>query len=410
MAESSPSIPTINPLDTEFARDPYPALKTWREQAPLHFDPLMSAWVVSRLDYVIEISTDPRFCLDIRQWEKYVPPVHPDLHRFSAIDDAGLFNLPKADHTRVRRLVGKAFTPRAVEALRPMIEEILDEVLAPVRGTGRIELVSQLADFYPIRVISRMLGIEANSQRERRFKELSDVVISLQSPLLGENDRLEMMDDRAELLELIQEVVAERKQDPGDDILSRLIAAEEEGEHFSNDEMLALLTGLVTAGSETTANALTLGVREMLHSPGQLALYRERPDLRRNAVDELLRVQMPGYYGMRVANEDVPFAGETIRKGQLVLTNTAAAHRDPELFPNPDAVDIARDLGSAAVFGRGAHLCLAAQLARLELERAYTRLFTEFDGLRLAIPYDEVPFASHPLVRRIAELPLEFDD
>jgi cytochrome P450 len=408
MIEGIPS-PAINPLDPAFARDPYPLFARLREHDPIHRDEVMNAWLVTSFDAFVAIMQDPRFTLDIREWEAYEAPTHPDLVRFRGIEEASLFALPQVDHLRVRRLVSKAFTPRAVRGLEPVIHSIVDECLARVRPAGRLDLVSDLAVFFPTYVISRLIGIPANSRRELRFEQLADVLIAQGSPLLSMAEKVAAAPQLEELYGLIEECIAERRRSPQDDILSALIHAEDEGKRLSREELLSLVGGLISAGSETTASSLVLGLRELLHRPDQLALFRARPELRPNAAEELLRHQVPGYFTMRVAREDVAIEGRAIRRGQLVLPSIAAAHRDPARFPDPDRVDVTRDLSEAALFGRGPHSCLGAQLARLELRVAYGKLVDELPGLRLACAYDEAPFARHPVIRSIASLPLEFD-
>ncbi len=408
MIDGIPS-PAINPLDPACARDPYPLYARLRAHDPIHRDEAMNAWIVTSFDAFVAIVQDARFSLDIREWEAFEAPTHPDLLRFRAIDDATLFALPQVDHRRVRRLVSKAFTPRAVLRLAPMIESIVDECLARVRPAGRLDLVSDFAMSFPTQVVSRLIGIPANSGRELRFKQLADVMIAQASPLLPMDERVAAVPLLDELYRLIDECIAERRRAPQDDILSALIHAEEEGKRLSREELLALVSGLISAGSETTASAFVLGMRELLHRPDPLARFRAEPELRSNAAEELLRHQMPGYFTMRVALEDVAIQGRTIRRGQLVLPSIAAAHRDPARFPEPDRIDLGRDLSESALFGRGPHSCLGAQLARLELSIAYGKLVDELPGLRLGCGYDEVAFARHPIIRSILSLPLAFD-
>lgn len=407
MTDAIPN-PAINPLDPTCARDPYPALARLRDHDPIYWDEGMTAWLITNFEDCIGVMQDPRFTLDVRQWEGYQPPTHPDLLRFRSVDDANLFSLSPGDHRRVRLLVSKAFTPRAVRALEPMIHAVIDDCLAPVRATGRIDLVADLADVFPTNVISRLIGIPANSSREKRFKDLADVAIAQASPLITIEERIAAIPLREELFGLVGDCIDERRKAPVDDILSQLIHAEEGGERLTREELLALVSGLITAGSETTASALALGMRELLHRREQLELFRSRPEIRANAAEELLRHQMPGYFTMRVPTQDVVIKGREIRRGKLVLPSIAAAHRDPEMFVDPDRVDVERDLSEAALFGRGPHSCLGGQLARLELSIAYGRLVDELPDLRLGCAYDEVSFAMHPIIRSVTSLPLEF--
>ncbi|MCH2173874.1 cytochrome P450 [Myxococcota bacterium] len=399
----------IDPLDTNFARNPYPVFRALRERDPVHWWEDGPGWVLTRFTDVVEGFKHPDLSGNIRHWELFREPTHPDLKRLRPYDDALLTALEDDHHNRVRRLVAKAFTPRSVARLEPVMKEILDDCLAPHRKRGNLELMQDVARSYPTRVISRMLGIPSDTQREQRFKELSDILISLTSPLVSEEERIAGAAAREEMLALVEEVLDERRHQPQDDILSALLAAEDDGQTLSTTELLSLVPLIILAGSETTANSLGIGLLDLLRHPDQFALFRDEPALRPRAIEELLRFQQPGYFLARYALRDLEFGGRKIRKGQLVLLSSPAAHRDPEAFPDPDHLDLRRMPDQTAVFGHGVHFCLGAQLARLELSTALTKLVDEFPGLRLSVPAEEVEFEPNIQIRTLGALPLAFD-
>ena len=398
-----------NPLDPRFVADPEAVYGPIRETAPVWWWEEGRAWLVTGYAAFVEAIRHPELSMDRRLWEHYEPPRDPVALEMDAQMDLALPFMPEEPHTRVRSLVSKAFTPRAVSGLEPLIRGILQELIDGIQPRDHFDFVPELAHRYPTRVISRMLGIEPRSDREATFKEYSDVFIASVSPFLTAEERVRIAAVQARFMALVAEVVEEHRADPRDDMLSRLIAVEEEGERLSNPELLSLVFGLIMAGSETTANTVATGVHLLLTNPEQLAIYRAEPGQRGNAVLELLRIGAPGYGTTRYARRDIELAGVPIRKGQLIISSMLAAHFDPSVFPEPRRVDFRRDLRDQAIFGSGTHFCLGAQLAKLELETAYTTVFDELPGLRLANPEREIVYAPHPTVRGPAALPVAFD-
>ncbi|MCP4907862.1 MAG: cytochrome P450 [bacterium] len=405
---ASVSPPTFDPLDPAFVADPRPAYHRVRAHAPIAWSEEKRAWIVTGHPEYLAIARDPRFSMNMKDWEHYDPSVAPENDRLRRLNENSM-SMSMDKHDRIRKIVNVAFRPRSVAKLLPLIERTLDELVEPCRPTGRIDLVADVAGPFPTRVISRMIGIEPNSAREGRFKELADDVIAVFSPLLSGVERRRAEASQEELLKLIDQVILEHEGVARDDLLSMLLEAESDGKSLSRDELISLVYVLILGGTETTANSFVLGVLEMLRNPDQLELFRTRPELRSSAVMELLRTQFPGFFITRYATEDVEVAGIAIGRGQGLLVSVHAANCDPRVFPDPDRLDITRDGRELQeVFGSGRHFCLGANLARLELSTAYAKVFDTLPNLRLAVPESELRYHENVAVRSLEALPLEF--
>ncbi len=405
---ASAVLPSFDPLDPVFVADPRPAYHQMRDHAPIAWSEDKRAWIVTGYPEYLATARDPRLSMNMKYWEHFDPPANPVTDRLHRLDEHSMTSSVER-HDRVRRIVSSAFRPRAVARLAPLIENTVDELIEAQRPAGRIDLVGDFGSPFPTRVISRMIGIEPNSTREDRFKELSDDVIAIFSPLLSGEDRRRAEVSQEELGKLIEQVVLEHEGSERDDILSALLEAESDGKALSRDELVSLVYGLILGGTETTTNSVVLGTLEMLRNPEQIALFRDRPDLRAGAVMELLRVQFPGFFLARYATEDIEIAGVAIRKGQGLLISVHAANCDPRAFDDPDRLDITRDARELQeVFGSGRHFCLGANLARLELAAAYSKIFDTLPDLRLAVPECDLRYRKNVAVRSLEALPLEF--
>ncbi|NQZ99343.1 MAG: cytochrome P450 [Myxococcales bacterium] len=356
----------------------------------------------------VEASRHDDLVIDRRLWEHYEAPTDPVALAMEDRMDEALPMMADQPHDRVRGLLGKAFTLRAVAGLEPSIRSILGELIDGIRPKGRFDLVADLANWYPVRVISRMFGIQPNSEREALFNQYADVFVRSVNPFLPAEERARSARVQAKFLELVSEVVEEHRANPRDDLLSALISAEEDGDRLSTSELMNLMLGLIMAGTETTASAVAIGMFDLLRNPDQVAVFREDPSVRANAVLELLRLGA-GLQIERFARRDLEIGGVPIRKGQMVVGSMYAAHHDPTVFPDPKRLDLRRDLKELAVFGGGRHFCLGTQLAKLELETAYSTLIDGLPGLRLAVPETEVEITCDNR-RTVVSLPLEFDE
>jgi cytochrome P450 len=305
---------------------------------------------------------------------------------FRALSRKLLVFIDAPDHTRLRRLASRAFSPRVADALAPRAVEIVDDLLAPLRFAGRIELMHDLAYPLPALIICELLGVPA-----------ADVpIITRAAPAFaGAFDpqpiRTRAMVERADLAVLrlrdyLDGLIERRRRDPGPDLLSALVAVEDGGDRLSHDELVAVTILLLIAGHETTAHVIGNGLLALLRDPAALARLRADDGLDDTAVDELLRHSGPVQIVQRIALEDLELEGHRIPAGRIVVLSPAAANRDPAVFDRPDDLVLDRDPNPHVAFGGGAHHCLGAALARMEARVALTALVREFPDLRVGRP------------------------
>ncbi len=364
---------TYNPFLPEVRADPYPTYQALREADPVHRSPFLPMWVLTRYEHVALVLKDASLSADRTRFEGFDPPEDFEVHQ-------SMLTLDPPQHTRLRGLVNRAFTPRTVERLKPRIEALVERILDGAERRGSIELVSELAYPLPVTVIAEMLGVPAEDWP--RFREWSRVLAASLDPLMGRQDAA--IDDyvaaRNALASYLSEVVAERRLEPRDDLISDLLAVGE----LDSRELIVMLNLLLVAGHETTVNLIGNGTLALLRHPEQMARLRDQPDLLEPAVEELLRWDSPVQLTARIATADFELGGKPICKGELLMTLLGAANRDPGQFPDPDRLDIGRSPNHHLAFGRGIHFCLGAPLARLEAQIAIGSLVRRFPALRLA--------------------------
>ena len=391
----------FNPMDPEFIADPYPTYHRLRAEDPVHHSPL-GFWVLTRYEDVVAALRDPRLVKE--------PIAAFVAARFGAAMPAmGLSMLDRdpPDHTRLRGLVNKAFTPRVVEALRPHIQKIVDGLLARVEGAGTMDLIEEFAYPLPVTVICQMLGVPVEDRE--RFKQWGlDIARGLDAILLPPDSDVARRSAAARraLAEYFRALIAERRAAPRGDMLSDLIAAEEAGDKLSEDELLATCILLLVAGHETTVNLIGNGTLALLRHPDQLRRLREDPGLIGSAVEELLRYDGPVQRTARIPSADVTFDGLTIGKGEMVMPFIGAADRDPAQFPDPDRLDITRTDNRHIAFGWGIHFCLGAPLARVEGQIAISTLVQRLPKLALAT--DRPEYRQSLTLRGLTTLPVGF--
>ncbi|WP_063060800.1 cytochrome P450 [Nocardia sienata] len=356
-------------------------------------------WLVTRYEDVKLVLADPRFSRAATVGRENLPratpaPVRPD----------SLLSMDPPEHSRLRKLVAKAFTSRRVAGLRPRTREIVDELLTALGHTGApADLVEGFALPLPVTVICEMLGVPPRDQH--RFRDFSDAILSTTA-----YTREQIESARDSLETYLAEVVAERRRRPTDDLLGALVAARDEEDRLSEQELVNLGVGLLIAGHETTANQIANFTYVLLTQREYWELLRAEPELIPGAVEELLRyVQLGAGAGQpRVATEDVVLSGVTVRAGDSVFVNTQSANRDENIFDDPEYLDLTRQRNPHVAFGYGAHHCLGAQLARVELQVALEALLERFPSLRLSLPLDEIPWKSGLLVRGPKQLLVEW--
>ena len=358
-----------NPVSDEVARDPYAVYRRLRDKDPVHRMRLADAWLLTRYE-------DVDFMLR-------------DHERFGAQDrrfhDAGLttmLDLDPPDHTRLRALVSRAFTPRSVSRWHGRVQEIADRLLDAVAGRDRFDLIAALGYPLPVTVIAEMLGVPAEDMD--RFEGWSNDIALVVEPILTPAQVEDVRLASDELFAYFETIVEARQREPRDDLVSALLAAEEEGDRLTREELLSTMLLILVAGNETTRNLIGNGMLALLRHPDQLRLLRDAPELLQPAVDELLRYDSPVQLDGRVVREDLDMGGKRLRVGQKVIGLLGAANRDPAAFDNPDALDIGRKEKSHLSFGRGIHYCLGASLALLEGRIAFQTLLDRFASFRLA--------------------------
>ncbi|MFI6166816.1 cytochrome P450 [Nocardia sp. NPDC051052] len=356
-------------------------------------------WLVTRYADAKLVLADPRFSRAATVDREDIPRTTPNPTRKNS-----LLSMDAPEHSRLRKLVAKAFTSRRVEQLRPRAQQIVNERLDEIESAGPVaDLVQSLALPLPVTVICEMLGVPTRDQH--RFRDFSDTVLSTTAHTTEQIDAA-----RAALEAYLAEVVAQRRQQPTDDLLGALVAARDNDDRLSEDELVNLGIGLLIAGHETTANQIANFSYVLLSEPRHWELLRGRPELVPDAIEELLRYVQLGSGGSfaRVATEDVALGGVTVRAGESVIVNTQAANRDESVFDNSEELDLARNNNPHMAFGHGVHHCLGAQLARLELQVALGSLLQRFPTLHLAVPYEEVPWKTGLLVRGPKALPVSW--
>ena len=368
----------FNPWLEENRRDPVPAYRRLRETAPIRRNRWQGSWLLSRYDDVAAVLRDPRFSTDRTKLLPFrlmrrASRRHPD---FVNMLDRNLLMLDGEEHRRVRSLVSKAFTPRRVEALRPRIEAVVDELLDAAATKGEMELVHDLAHPLPVIVIAELLGVPLEDRE--RFRVWSSEVVEILDVISGRDGLRPSWRGAEGLAGYFRGLLAERRRAPKDDLLSAMIAAEEDGFALDEADLLALCGLLLAAGHETTTNLIGNAVLALLRHPGERKRLQEDPSLIPAAVDEFLRFDSPVQVTDRVITEDLEFRGQRFRKGQLAICLLGAANHDPARFPDPERLDVTRGDRGHLAFGLGPHVCLGAPLARLEAEVALAGLLRHF--------------------------------
>ena len=370
----------------DFYFDPYPVYHELRASDPVHWSDIMGSWVLTRYDDVVATMRDPRrfsnagrHALSLDRLPEHVRKKAKPIYEHYAV---GLIHTDPPDHTRMRALINKVFTVRAMESLRPRVQKIVDDLLDAAAPNGQMDVMAALAYPLPVAIISQILGIPAEDNDNFAYwnEGVNELTASGRTTEANLTRGLPIFQHlRAYLRELIEK----RRRDPQDDLLSALVMVEEEGDRLSEEELITNYQTLITAGFETTMNLIGTGLLTLLRHPDQLARLRSDPSLTASAVEELLRYETPFQRNWRVAAQDVDLGGKRIRRGHLVAQMLGAANRDPEVFPDPDRFDISRNSGSHIAFGYGIHFCIGAPLARIEADIAFRTLLRRFPKLRL---------------------------
>ena len=384
MTETLPP-PLFDPFAPGFTDNPYPHYAVMRAQAPVYQHPF-GFWLLTGYDEVswllraglsVEVDNLASDSLFRQMREETFGTTEKLRAAISMLDR------DPPDHTRLRRLVSKAFTPRAIQALRPKITELVDGMLDAMAERGQADLIDALAFPLPFRVIAEMLGTP--SADHERIRQLTGTVVRSLEPVADPGLAAAIIAADGELRQIAAEMIAWKRANPANDLLTALIHAEDDGDVLDDDELVAQTLLLYIAGHETTVNLIAGGTLALLRHPGQLALLRGDQGLVENAVEEMLRYDSPVQASRRITVEPVTVAGTTIPAGAFVMASLGSANRD-ERFWGPDAAELNLRRENArqhVSFGAGPHHCLGASLARLEAGIAFERLVARFPGLAL---------------------------
>jgi cytochrome P450 len=402
--------PTFNPFDPAFRADPYPFYARLRELDPAHVSPFGMV-VLTRYEDIVRTLRGNEFSRDVDA--KATPTDDPSRElrreRMRRRREEGgaaknILNLDPPDHTRLRRLVSLAFTPSAIERLRPRIEQLVGDILDRAAARGSMEVVDELAFPVPFQVISDLLGMP--TEREAEIREWSQTLTAALEPTADEST-LEAADEAiGHIGAYLDEVIADRRRHLGDDLLSQLLVVEEAGDRLSPAELRSFVVLLYVAGHETTVNLIGNGLLALLRNPDQLRRWRDDPALDATAIDELLRFDGPVQQTVRIPIQPVRYGELEVAPGTTVMTVLGAANHDPAMFDDPGALRLDRpNAGRHLAFSSGIHYCLGASLAKLEATVAISSVIRRFPDVQLA---GEPHWRDRLTIRGVDRLPVSW--
>jgi cytochrome P450 len=398
----------FNPLSPEFQANPYPYYDMLRENMPILFFSDWGNWFLTRHEDNVAALKDARFGRDILSimtreemgWQEDPPHLRP----LYQMQEEWMLLRDPPDHTRLRTLVHKAFTPRMIERLRERAEAITNDLIDKAQANGGMDLIDEFALLLPVTVIAEMLGVPVSdyAMLHQWSTGLAHTLEMAQSPEVAERGA----EVTVEFSAYIREMIAERRKNPQEDLISALVATEAEGDKLSEDEMVSMCILLLFAGHETTVNLIGNGTLALLRNPDQWEKLKADPSLVKSATEELLRYDSPVQMTARWVLEDCEFAGHQLKRGQQVSTMIGAANRDPARFANPNQLDITRDSNPHIAFATGIHFCIGAPLARMEGQIAFAALARRLPNLKLV--NENPPYRNTYVLRGLAELPVTF--
>lgn len=379
-----------------FKANPYPFYARLRNEAPVCPTTFLRqpTWLVTRYEDVVWVLKDERFLKDWLPTTKWI-------HRLSGPITRHMLNQDGPDHTRLRTLVHKAFTPSLVERLRERIQTVCDELLSELLRHGRMDLMSGYALPLPLTIIAELLGIPASNRI--RFYNLARSSLSA-SGIVGV---LRSFPDQRFIVRRLRQLIAERRREPRNDLITALAQVQEAGDRLSEAELVGMINLLLIAGYETTVNLIGNGALTLIQHAEQRELLMRNPALADSAIEELLRYTSPlDVASQRFAREDVQIDSQTIPQGHVVIAVLGSANHDESQFHAPETLDLAREPNRHVAFGQGVHFCIGAPLARLEGQIALMTLFRRFPNLRLAQPVENLRWRKSLIVRGLEELPV----
>jgi cytochrome P450 len=402
---SDPSLSLYRLLDPAVLADPYPLYARLREEDPVHWDPFLHCWVVTRYEDVHTVLKE--FSADRAPSPEQlrtlgitgIEPVSEMMVRQMLFLDA-----PK--HTHLRKLCSHAFTPRRVELLEQRIEAIADRLIGQAAGEGRIDLINGFAAPYPSIVFAALLGVpeEDHAQLKIWSADYAEMLGNFQHNI----DRIaRVLKSTGEMTDYFRRAIREEDRPLADGLLKSLVEAEVDGDRLTEDEVIANAVVTMVGGQETTTNLIGSGMLTLLRQPDKLAELRDRPEIIESAVEELLRFESPSQHTGRICRADTVMGGKLIRKGEAVMAVMAAGNRDPERFDDPNTLDFERTDNRHLAFGWAAHFCFGAPLARMEGRIAFRKLLERLSNVALAA--DKLEWRENLGLRGLKSLPVRFD-
>jgi cytochrome P450 len=394
-------------LDPEVLADPYPLYRRLRTEDPVHWDPYLHAWVVTRYADVVKVLT--RFSADRAPSPEFFQALGaPHVGPIAKVMVKQMLFLDPPAHERLRKLAAPAFMPARVQLLREHIEKIATQLIDKVvaRGTGHMELLADFAEPLPAIVTAEMLGVPVEDHR--KLKDWSAMFAGMLGNFQHNPDLLEGVQHAVEnLTAYFQDAIRDQRKHPREGLVQSLMSSEVDGDRLTDEEVVANCIVTMVGGQETTTNLIGNGTLTLLRKPDQLARLRADRELMPAAVEELLRYESPSQHTARLAPSDVVLGGKQIRKKQAVIAVMAAGNRDPERFPDPDRLDLERRDNRHLAFGWAAHFCFGAPLARLEAQIAFDALLDRFPTLQLT--GDELVWRDNLGLRGLQALPLRYE-
>ncbi|MFF4257521.1 cytochrome P450 [Streptomyces sp. NPDC001663] len=376
----------FDPWDPEFLADPYPAYAELRAKGRVHYFEATNQWLVPRHADVSALLRERRLgrtYLHRFTHEDFGRTAPPAAHEpFHVLNDHGMLDLEPPDHTRIRRLVSKAFTPRTVEQLKPYVTRLAGELVDRLVEAGGGDLLTDVAEPLPVAVIAEMLGIPESDRGPLR--PWSADICGMYELNPSEETARKAVQASVEFSDYLRELIAERRKEPGEDLISGLIAAHDEGDRLTEQEMISTAVLLLNAGHEATVNATVGGWYALFRNPEQLAALRADHSLVPSAVEELMRYDTPLQLFERWVLDDIEIDGTTIPRGAEIAMLFGSANHDPDVFSDPETLDLTRGENPHISFSAGIHYCIGAPLARIELAASMTALLEKAPTLSLA--------------------------
>ncbi|MEO8606265.1 MAG: cytochrome P450 [Chloroflexota bacterium] len=398
----------MNITSAEFKANPYPFYARLRAEEPVIRVPIPGkqfVWLVTRYDDVAAALKDERFAKNRRNARSTDQLAkEPWMPAFAKAMDSNMLDMDDPDHSRLRGLVHKAFTPKLMEGMRERVQTITDELLDAAQARGEMDLIHDFALPLPVTIIADMLGVPPEDRM--KFHKWSNG--SLQSTA-SDWGKLLAIPNIYQLIQYVRRLIEMRRADPRDDLTSALIAAEESGDQLSADELLAMIVILLIAGHETTVNLIGNGMLALMEYPDQMIRLRDDPALIRTAIEEMLRFYSPVETSTeRYAREDITLQGVTIPRGDMVFAAIASANRDERQFDHPNTFDITRDPNRHLAFGQGMHYCVGAPLARIEGQIAINTLLCRMPDIQMAVMPGALRWNKGLTLRGLKSLPVTF--